>query len=116
MKKYFILSFMLFSMGGVAAEDQWSGNVKVLEIYTGYKQGFFLFRTTGTALNPASCKQSGLNSVETSNADVESVLSLLLSAKMSDKEVKIAVDGDRCGTSGIEHLSDKPSVSRVVIL
>ena len=32
MKKYFILSFILFSVGVTAAEDQLSGNVKVLEI------------------------------------------------------------------------------------
>ncbi|QPB85759.1 hypothetical protein CWC22_022400 [Pseudoalteromonas rubra] len=96
-----------------AAADQWTAKVKVVEIYTGYKGGHFLFKTSGTHINPANCGETGLYSVEAANADVKSIYSALLAAKVSNQDVKIAIAGSRCGTSSLDHVRNKPSVSRI---
>ncbi|WP_196161756.1 hypothetical protein [Reinekea sp. G2M2-21] len=101
------------SVSSFAAEDVWTDKVKIVEIYTGYKEGHILFKTSGTHINPGSCSGFDLYSVEPDNADVQSILSVLLAAKMSGTDVKVAVDGDRCGSAGVQHLSGKASVSRI---
>ncbi|AZZ96294.1 hypothetical protein [Pseudoalteromonas sp. R3] len=47
------------------------------------------------------------------NADVKSIYSSLLAAKMSNQDVKIAIAGDRCGTSPLDYVRNKPPVSGI---
>ena len=113
MKYLLVLAMATISPAVFSAPDQWTEKVKITEIYTGYKEGHFLFKTSGALINPAECTDANLYSVEPANADVQSILSLLLAAKMAGTDVKIAADGSRCGTSTINHLKNKVSVSRV---
>lgn len=115
MKYLLMILIIFFGANAFSAEDMWTEKVKVLEIYTGYKEGHFLFRTSGTRLNPAECTDNNLYSVESDNTNVQSILSVLLSAKIAGTDVKVAVDGDRCGTVGVNNLANMISVSRVGI-
>lgn len=114
-EEHMFLTLMTLGVSTVAVPDEWLGDETVLEIYTGYSSGHFLFKTSGYIVNPSLCSDPSLYSVEPDNADVESILSVLLAVKMSGANVKIAVDGDRCGTGGVAHLSGKISVSRVAL-
>ncbi|WP_018016416.1 hypothetical protein [Teredinibacter turnerae] len=112
--KFFLGTLLIsFSSFSFSAADVWTDKVKIIEIYTGYKEGHILFKTSGAHINPGECSGFDLYSVEPGNADVQAILSVLLAAKMSGTDVKVAVDGNRCGTGGVQHLSGKASVSRV---
>ncbi len=111
MKYLGALFLLLVSSSVVSAE--WSQRVSVSEIITGYKDGFIFFKTTGTIVNPSNC-DNAYYSVEQDNADVNSILAVLLAAQKSNSYVKVGVDDNRCGTEGIEHLQGKISVSRII--
>ena len=113
MKKKILLLLMV--VAPCASAYQWSGYVKIEKILTGYKEGFLLFKTTGNHVNPGSCSNTGYYSIEEKNADVDKALSLLLSAQLGDRKIKVAADGHRCGTVGIQHLENQISVSRLLI-
>ncbi|KZZ50986.1 hypothetical protein A3759_03520 [Thalassolituus sp. HI0120] len=108
----FIAAIILSSS---AAADQWVGPVDLKQLVTGYKDKFLLFSTSGEKVTLGSCHNTAYYSVEKDNADLESVLSILLFSKATGRKISFAVDGDRCGSNGIPYLEGQPSVSRVRI-
>ena len=95
-----------------AVATDWSEEVKVTEVVAGYKDGFILFRTSGTYLNPNNC--SGvMYSVDPESANVEHALSILIAAQRSGSEIAVGIDPTSCGRAGVQHLFDKIKVTRI---
>lgn len=108
----YLFSSLLFLISASTYADQWSGSVKVKEIYTGYAVGYVLFSTTGTMVNTANCSQAHLYAVQADSADVDKILSTLLALKLANQPLKVAVAGSKCGTSA----GNKPLVTRLGVI
>ncbi|CCN33710.1 conserved exported hypothetical protein [Vibrio nigripulchritudo SO65] len=106
------LLFILLLAPLVASAGDWSTATKVNAIYTGYKGGMILFSTVEPHHNPNSACNSGLYSVKQDTAEVNHILSVLLTAQRSDASIRVGVNSKACSSDGNKYIA----VTRVHIL
>lgn len=122
--KYVILCLLALAANFTyAATDTWSGNVKVTEVRTGYKDGAVVFKVDQILPNPASCPtttgatpSSILIAIEPDKADAASMLTLLLAAKMANVYVQVAVSGSACGAATYADTKDRRVAVQVALI
>ena len=107
MKKIPIL-LIIFLSHNLLANDDWSAPTKITEINAGYKEGFILFRTEATHVNPNNCASDYYYAVREGDADLQIILSILLSAQRSGAKIQVGANSTQC-----DALGNRISVSRV---
>lgn len=77
------------------------------------KEGFFLFKTTGTHHSPNEACNNGYYSVDPEFADVDMAFSIVLAALRSGTEIEVGVDPTSCRRGTVQHLGGKIVVKRI---
>ena len=111
MKKILIASTLLCAPLNALSGD-WSPKTKVTEVIAGYEHGVILFKTKADHHNPKGCDDA-YYTVNKEKADLQIILSMLLTAQSRNADISIGVNAEECGSG--EYASGRISVSRVKI-
>jgi|GEM_PF-6705049 len=107
-----ILMVILSFIASESFSGEWTGEVTVDGIVAGYKEGHMLFSIKGDLHNPNNCTFSSANwyVVHPDDADVDTALKVLMTARSMGYSISFAVSSTKCSSIG-----NFPAVTRLRI-